>query len=68
MIDERPVPRTQYLAVNLDTWIFPRTVTDLRALVARSLGAGYGVVCARGHTVVLAQGSPGRTIPQEFLR
>jgi uncharacterized membrane protein len=65
-IDRRPVPRARYLAVNLDTWIFPRTVTDLRALVSRSLADGYGVACARGHTVVLAQGAPRRTLPAAF--
>ena len=68
VIDDRPVPPADYLAVNLATWIYPRTAEDLRALLARSLRSGYGVACARGYTAVLRRGAPADRLPTALRR
>jgi uncharacterized membrane protein len=67
-IDARPVPRTRFLAIDLSTWIFPRTHEDLGRLVERSLAQGYGVRCSRGSTVVLEQGAPPGSLSLELRR
>jgi uncharacterized membrane protein len=67
-IDARPVPRTRFLAIDVSTWIFPRTHEDLGRLVERSLDGGYGVRCSRGSTVVLEQGAPRGSLSPELRR
>jgi hypothetical protein len=68
VIDDRPVPRAQVLAIDLATWIYPRTAADLGALTRRALRSGYGIACSRGATVVLAQGVTGGRLSPELRR
>jgi uncharacterized membrane protein len=68
VLDDRPVPQTRFLAIDLSTWIFPRTHGDLGRLVERSLDRGYGVRCSRGSTVVLEQGAPPGSLSPELQR
>lgn len=68
VLDNRPVPRTRFLAIDLSTWIFPRKHEDLGRLVERSLARGYGVRCSRGSTVVLEQGAPRGSLSPELQR
>jgi uncharacterized membrane protein len=68
VIDIRPVPRAQVLAIDLATWIYPRTAADLGALTRRALRSGYGITCSRGATVVLAQGATGGRLSPELRR
>jgi uncharacterized membrane protein len=62
LLDRRPIPATEYIAVDAYTWTFPLTATDLPALVRRSLDGGYGVRCTRPGTVVLQRGAESRRV------
>jgi uncharacterized membrane protein len=68
VLDDRPVPRTQVIAIDLATWVFPRTPADLAALTRRSQRNGYGIRCSRNATVVLEQGVRGGRLSPELRR
>jgi uncharacterized membrane protein len=68
VLDDRPVPRTRFLAIDASTWIFPLDHSDLRLLVERSFARGYGTRCSRGSTVVLEQGAATKTLSPELER
>jgi hypothetical protein len=68
VIDDRPVPRADVLAIDVATWIYPRTAADLGSLTRRALRSGYGISCSRGTTVVLAQGATGGRLSPELQR
>jgi uncharacterized membrane protein len=66
VLDERPVPRTQYVAVDLATWHFPRSAVELGRVVERSLRGGFGVACSRGAIAVLERGAPSRRLSPQL--
>jgi uncharacterized membrane protein len=53
VLDDRPIPTAQALAIDTYTWTYPLTVPQLEALQRRSLANGYSVACRRPGTVVL---------------
>lgn len=68
VLDRRPVPETDVVAIDVSTWMFPLTLTDVRALVAGKLRDGLGVACSRRTAVVLARGARGSTLAPELRR
>ncbi|MBA3384538.1 MAG: DUF2079 domain-containing protein [Actinobacteria bacterium] len=68
VLDDRPVPRTRFLAIDASTWTFPLDQRDLGRLVRRSIDRGYGIRCSRGSTVVLEQGAPSGALSPELRR
>lgn len=68
VLDDRPVPRARFLAIDVSTWTFPLDHRDLGRLVRRSVDRGYGVRCSRGSTVVLEQGAPHGELSPELRR
>lgn len=56
VLDRRPLPATDYYALDASTWIFPLTNTDLARIAAERERAGYDVACRLGSAVVLAPG------------
>ena len=66
VIDRRPLPRTQYVAVDLATWHYPLTAPELGTLVDRSLSRGFGVSCSSPTIVVLQRGAPSRRVAPEL--
>lgn len=66
VLDERPLPRTEYLAVDLATWHFPLTVRELGRLVDDSLDRGFGVRCSSDTIAVLQRGARGRRLDPEL--
>lgn len=55
VLDKRPLPRTDYYALDRSTWIYPLTTADVNGLVARLRDRGLGTACAKGDVVVLRQ-------------
>lgn len=53
VIDERPLIRARFLALDTSTWIYPLSVADVRSLIRKELRAGYAVRCSKGQTTVL---------------
>jgi uncharacterized membrane protein len=68
VLDLRPLPRTDVLALDTSTWRFPLSLTDVGRLVDGALARGYGVRCSEGGTLVLARGAPGRRLDPELRR
>lgn len=68
VLDEHPVATTDYYAIDTSTWRFPLELSDIKRVLERKLAAGYGVVCSRGGTVVLARGAPGKSLDPELRR
>ena len=68
LLDHRPVPQTEFLAIDTYTWMFPLTIDDVRRLVQRSFADGYGVVCTGPGTVVLSRGATDRRIDPQLAR
>jgi uncharacterized membrane protein len=68
-LDRRPLPATDYYAIDVYTWMFPLTVRDVDRLVTRLRSNGYGVRCSRRGIVVLARGSsPSTALSAELQR
>jgi uncharacterized membrane protein len=64
LLDRRPIPPTEYVAIDVVTWMFPLTLGDVDRLVERLLESGYGIECTNRGTVVLRRGAPrGRLDP-----
>ncbi len=55
VVDRRPLPRTEYYALDRSTWIYPLTTADVSRLVARLRARGLRTACAKGDVVVLRQ-------------
>lgn len=53
VIDERPLIRARFLALDTSTWIYPLSVADVRALIRKELREGYVVRCSKRRTTVL---------------
>jgi hypothetical protein len=68
VLDRRPVPDTEFLAIDVSTWMHPLTLADVGELIARKRRAGFGVVCSRRTAAVLARGSPDRALSPELRR
>ena len=68
LLDRRPIPATEYVAIDVFTWMFPLEVADVRRLVQRSFADGYGVVCTHPGTVVLERGATGRRLDPQLAR
>ena len=68
LLDRRPIPRTDYLAIDTFTWRFPLTLDDIGRIVVRAFADGYGVVCSRPGTVVLREGGSNRRLNPELAR
>ena len=68
LLDNRPVPPTEFLAIDTYTWMFPLTIADVRRLVETSYARGYGVVCTSPGTVVLARGAVSRRLDPQLAR
>lgn len=67
VLDRRPLPRTDYLAIDTSTWRHPLTLAELDRLVTRTLARpGWGVACSKGGTVVLARGAPSKALAPEL--
>jgi hypothetical protein len=67
-LDTRPLPQTDYYAVDTFTWMYPLRLADVRRLVQRSFRRGYGVRCSRPGTVVLARGAQSRRLDPQLAR
>jgi uncharacterized membrane protein len=64
LLDRRPFVPTEYVAIDVVTWMFPLTPRDVDRLVDELLGRGYGIICTNPGTVVLERGAPrGRLDP-----
>lgn len=58
-----------YIAIDLNTLGRANPIdATLRGIVHTSLGAGYGVACSRGYTVVLGRGAPTGQLSPEIQR
>lgn len=68
VLDEQPVPSTDYYAIDTSTWRFPLELSDIRRLIDDKLRNGYGVECSRGVTVVLRRGASFRPLAPELRR
>jgi uncharacterized membrane protein len=68
VLDRRPVPETDYVAVDVSTWMHPLTRPDVRELIARKRREGYGVVCSKRTAAVLARNAPDRPLSPELRR
>jgi uncharacterized membrane protein len=68
VLDRRPVPETDYVAIDISTWMHPLTRADVRALIARKRRDGFGVACTRRTAAVLARGAPDRPLSPELSR
>jgi uncharacterized membrane protein len=68
VIDRRPLPRTDFLALDAYTWTYPLTSRDVAALAERSQRAGFGVVCSRSGVAVLRRGETGGSLSPELRR
>jgi hypothetical protein len=57
-----------YIAVDPSTYsnFFPGEEDQLRTVVRNALANGYGVICAKGVTLVLAKGAPGTGLTPEL--
>jgi uncharacterized membrane protein len=55
VLDRRPLPATDYYALDASTWIFPLTGRDVERLAAQLRRRGHEVACRRGSTIVLAR-------------
>jgi uncharacterized membrane protein len=66
VIDRRPLPRTEYLAIDLATWHHPLTARELGRLVDRASERGFGVGCSRGTIAVLRRGARGQRLSPEL--
>lgn len=66
LLDRRPRPMTDYLAVDTYTWTFPLRLPDIRRLLERALDEGYGVVCTKGGTAVLERGAERGSLSPEL--
>jgi uncharacterized membrane protein len=67
-LQRRPLPATQFYAVDTSTWHFPLELGELKRLVERRRAGGYGVRCSRGGTVVLERGAPAGRLDPELRR
>lgn len=52
-LDRRPLPRTDWYALDRSTWIFPLTTADVTRLVAELRRQGLTTACAERDVVVL---------------
>ncbi len=68
VLDDRPVPRARFYALDAYTWTYPFSNADIAALVRRSLGRGYGVRCSKSGTAVLERGVPRGRLSPELTR
>jgi uncharacterized membrane protein len=68
VLDRRPVPDTDYVAIDVSTWMHPLTREDVRTLIARKRRAGFGVACSRRTAAVLARDAPDRPLSRELSR
>jgi uncharacterized membrane protein len=55
ILDNRPLPHTEFYALDHSTWIFPLTTEDVGRLETRLRGKGLRVACAKRAVVVLHQ-------------
>jgi uncharacterized membrane protein len=55
VLDRRPLPDTDYYALDASTWIFPLTGADVELIAAERRRAGYDVVCEGGPTTILSR-------------
>jgi uncharacterized membrane protein len=55
VLDRRPLPDTDFYALDASTWTFPLTGGDLQLIAAERARAGYEVVCTAGSTTILSR-------------
>jgi uncharacterized membrane protein len=68
VLDRRPVPETDYVAIDVSTWMHPLRLEDVRSLIARKRAAGFGVTCSRRTAAVLRRGAADGPLDPELSR
>jgi uncharacterized membrane protein len=62
VLDHRGIPQTDVYAIDVYTWTYPFTLSDVRALVYDKLANGYGVSCTAPGLVILERGARNRAV------
>jgi hypothetical protein len=68
VLDGRSVPETEFVAIDVSTWMYPLTLRDVGVLIARKRRDGFGVSCSRRTAAVLARDAPDRLLSPELSR
>jgi uncharacterized membrane protein len=68
VLDDRPVPETAFVAIDVSTWMHPLTLHDVGELIAGKRRDGFGVVCSRRTAAVLARDARDGPLSPELSR